>query len=571
MSRSKLPISKARPPVIVRFTSDLRDLIERLRSELKSVFHDFRTGRCGKAVQKITLKLFRRWLEIQLLPGVEDTAQFLTHLVRKYKDVAVATNEAIRGLEPLRIEDEKVRQVIRDLFVVKRKGGAVKSKAYQFTWKIYDRYVGLFCIQSAHIIVGRLLMYYVGVDKGAWKPITFKVPIRRHLDFYWTVRKQFSELLPAIYHLNELDWIYIPDTVRQALSRQEVQVLNDIEDRLDRLIANVIYILSGYNYSNVDTDVWKMVYQRFLPKDEIRRLGFVPTPDEIVSLILDLVGYKEDVEELCEKTILDPAYGSGTFLVEALIRLLDHLKRDMPCHRRRPREPGWAWKKRLLEKILNSIYGIDIHPFATFLTLLNLMFHIIDYYAHVRRHYPDFSLKFNIVTYDALAEKPQIFRLKPTANAREKEAIERMKIYARICDTQFDFVVGNPPWGTVLKGKLGPLGDDELRRRYAEQFKGTATGKYDIFVLFIHKGLDWLKPGGRLGMITQIMYVDKNYGRGIRAKIRRDANVLFFIDLQEFGDIIFPGFTNYPAITILERRKKGIKQGKVRVVRVRRA
>jgi len=242
-------------------------------------------------------------------------------------------------------------------------------------------------------------------------------------------------------------------------------------------------------------DLWKAVYQRFLPPEEINRLGFVTTPDEIVDLILDLVDYRGNIEGLCYKNLLDPACGSGTFLVEALIRLKKHFEIDMPCHKRKPKEPIWIWEKDILERIISNIQGIDIHPFATFLTTVNLTFQLIDIYSRVKHKYPDFTLSFDIVTHDALASKPSIRKIGTYVNSRVKEAAERSKRYAELCGRKFDFVVGNPPWGAVLRGAIGPLGDDEVRKDYKRRFD-SAMGKYDIFVLFMERGIKWLNERG---------------------------------------------------------------------------
>jgi hypothetical protein len=97
----------------------------------------------------------------------------------------------------------------------------------------------------------------------------------------------------------------------------------------------------------------------------------------------------------------------------------------------------------------------------------------------------------------------------------------------------------------------------------------SATGKFDIYVLFIEKGLKWLKDCGVLGMITQITYLDSDFGKGIREYIKDNGTILYLIDLSEFGEIIFPGFTNYPAITVVRKEKPlyDIKVLKLRLVR----
>jgi type I restriction-modification system DNA methylase subunit len=311
--------------------------------------------------------------------------------------------------------------------------------------------------------------------------------------------------------------------------------------------------MKTYEYQSVDLDVWKIVYQEFLSTEQINKLGFVTTPDQIVELILDLVGYDQNRMGLCNETILDPACGSGTFLVEALLRLLKHLEKNMPCHKHKPGTPKWEEEKTVLETVTKNIHGVDIHPFATFLTTLNLTFLTIDLYANVAQHYPGFGLEQDIATHDALSDKPTIQAPSPPyTNARFQEKMQRTKHFADLLDQKFNFVVGNPPWGAVLKGVMGPLGEAASRDEYKKRYE-SATGKYDIFVLFMERGIKWLKQKGKLGMITQVSWVSQGFGKGIKNIMKHEGTPRIFVDMQEVGGIIFPDWTNYPAITILER------------------
>jgi hypothetical protein len=246
----------------------------------------------------------------------------------------------------------------------------------------------------------------------------------------------------------------------------------------------------------------------------------------------------------------------------------------MPCHKELydRRLPDWERKKKMLDIISKSIYGIDIHPFATFLTTSNIIFQLLDLYVDVKHYHPDYKLYLKIVTHDALViHMPYEAFLKEaaeTSNSRLREAVRRSEEFTKILKQQFEYVVGNPPWGGVLRGKLGPLGDERKREEYKNKFN-SATGKFDIYVLFIERGLMWLKDGGVLGIITQITYLDSDFGKGIREYIKDNGTILYLIDLSEFGEIIFPGFTNYPAITVVRKEKPlgDVKVLKLRLVR----
>jgi len=271
-----------------------------------------------------------------------------------------------------------------------------------------------------------------------------------------------------------------------------------------------------------------------------------------------LVGYNEDREDLCKLTILDPACGSGTFLVNALNRLSKHLDNKQICHQY-SNQPEWKIQETKLKMILNNLVGIDINPFATFLTTLNLTFILIDPYSKISQKNPNFQLSFKILTNDTLVPEINTTSMKGFLNSRQTEAVENMKKFSELLKEEFDIVIGNPPWGTVLKGKIGPLGDDEKRDVYKKNFV-SASGKYDIYVLFMERGIKLLKNDGILGFITQINYISQDYGEGIKKIIKRYGSIVYFINLRTLGKILFPQWTNYPAITIF---KKGVKQKEI--------
>ncbi|MEZ4526138.1 MAG: N-6 DNA methylase [Desulfobacterales bacterium] len=104
-----------------------------------------------------------------------------------------------------------------------------------------------------------------------------------------------------------------------------------------RLVAQEI---SGYDFSNVDEDILKGVYQELIDLDTRHGLGEYYTPDWLCERIVNEFEFKPDDK------ILDPACGSGSFL-RAVI------------HRMKENNPGIT-----AEELSESICGIDIHPLS---------------------------------------------------------------------------------------------------------------------------------------------------------------------------------------------------------------
>lgn len=111
-------------------------------------------------------------------------------------------------------------------------------------------------------------------------------------------------------------------------------------------------------------------------------------------------------------------------------------------------------------------------------------------------------------------------------------------------DAGFDAVIGNPPYV-----RIQDLGRDVAaycRARYE-----TARGSFDAFVPFIERGLALLRASGRLGFIVSSAFLKLDYGERLRERLSETRAVESIID---FGHAqIFEGATNYTCILILDR------------------
>ena len=102
----------------------------------------------------------------------------------------------------------------------------------------------------------------------------------------------------------------------------------------------------------------------------------------------------------------------------------------------------------------------------------------------------------------------------------------------------FDVVIGNPPY---LESKKLPL---EIKSNYAHY--QSATGKFDLYVLFVEKGLVLTKKAGILSYINPTTFMNKGFGLGLRKLLSQNYKIKRIIN---FGDIqVFENATNYTGI-----------------------
>ncbi|NJD21132.1 MAG: SAM-dependent DNA methyltransferase [Melioribacter sp.] len=146
----------------------------------------------------------------------------------------------------------------------------------------------------------------------------------------------------TIFHKNNIGNFVDDDFFHWVKSDRNFNALK----KVFRLIAQEI---STFDFNKVDEDILKGVYQELIDLDTRHALGEYYTPDWLCERIL------KEFEFKIGNRVLDPACGSGSFLIAAI-------------HRFRELNP-----KISLEELNASIYGIDIHPLSVQIAKTNVL------------------------------------------------------------------------------------------------------------------------------------------------------------------------------------------------------
>jgi len=411
--------------------------------------------------------------------------------------------------------------------------------------------VEVFCRETAYVLVGRILFIRICEDKGILAP---SLSGKRFTEFLKFFEKRGNVYLRAFYesreeikkyysHLHELgffDWWWMAPDKIGLLARDDKEVQDDLDADLDYRIKGCLRRLNRFNFAEVDRDILGDVYQGYLPTDERKRLGEFYTPKEVIEYILDAIGYKPE-NEIRGKKILDPSCGSGGFLVEATQRLMERYKR-VGFNFNDPYDA-----KQIIEGCIGSIYGLDIHPFASFIAEMNLLFQLVDLYNTIRQHDKYYELpRLHIYRTDSLAPSETIELTGFLDNSRRKMLVEETKGADKIKRIKFDYLVGNPPYVRIEK-------IPEEKRDYYKEKYSSAKGRFDLYMLFIERGLEWLEKNGKLAFIASNRFMKTDTGMKLRELITRSSKIEQIVD---FGDVsIFEAATNYPCIFVLQKGK----------------
>lgn len=316
----------------------------------------------------------------------------------------------------------------------------------------------------------------------------------------------------------------------------------------------------AYDFAIIDADVLGTIYEQYLGhilrKTEKtakvtenhahrKEQGIYYTPPYIVNYIVRstlgkvLKGKKVDVEHL---RVLDPACGSGSFLIKAFDVLNEYYKENDEDYKQTQLDLQsgipFKTKSRILQ---NNIFGVDLDRQAVEIAQLNLLLKI----AEKGHRLP--LLEKNIRTGNSLVDDENIVGSKAFKWEKEFSDI--------ISNGGFDITVGNPPY--VRQEELSEI------KPYLEANYSTYQGTADLFVYFFEKELNLLKENGSFGMIVSSKWLRAGYGKNLRKFVSN-----YWIDeLIDFGDLkVFSDATIYPCIVIIKKTQK--QNPKIRICKM---
>jgi type I restriction-modification system DNA methylase subunit len=192
--------------------------------------------------------------------------------------------------------------------------------------------------------------------------------------------------------------------------------------------------------------------------------------------------------------------------------------------------------------LIKNIFGVDLDMQAVEIARLNLLLRSLA----KRETLP--SLTDNIRQGNSLISgTEEELRGYFGDNWREKKPFNWEQEFKDIvANSGFDVVIGNPPY--VRTQTL-----DKSEVDYFKQCYGSATGHYDIYILFLERALSLLRHGGRLGLILPSKFFQTEYGRGIRNIISQEGMLEHVVN---FGpQQIFEESTTYTCLLFLKKEK----------------
>ncbi len=143
-------------------------------------------------------------------------------------------------------------------------------------------------------------------------------------------------------------------------------------------LAEAALAVFQFDFSGLSGDLLGQLYQSYFDPETRRALGEFYTPPEVVEFILDRVGYRGS--KVLTQRLLDPACGSGTFLVHALRRYLDASRGRDPREVLRGLAEGFR------------IVGFDVNPFAVLMAQANFALHLLPVYAEALERDREFEI-----------------------------------------------------------------------------------------------------------------------------------------------------------------------------------
>lgn len=436
--------------------------------------------------------------------------------------------------------------------------------------------------------IDRLIFLRIAEDRGVEQYGNLQHTIKQG-DFYTNLFHQFEQ---ADDKYNSGLFDFKKDKISKSLS-----IDNKV---LKTIITELYYPASPYEFSVLSVEILGSAYEQFLGKQikidkahrahieekpEVRKAGGVYyTPQYVVEYIVkNTVGKlieNKTPKDISKIKIVDPACGSGSFLIGAYQYLLDWHKnyyqpdfkkftdlstssrysvseRNKAIKERNklPLTPSGELTTRLKKEILlNNIFGVDIDVNAVEVTKLSLLLKCMEgetqssmtqEMSYGTRVLP--TLDSNIKDGNSLVDTDFYAGALDFGEEKKVKPFSWKNAFPDVFKQGgFDVAIGNPPY--VAIDSINQAERDYFSLKYPNLKK-----RLDLFGLFTDKGIKLLNENGKLGFIIPMQFLRNSAFELLRKSILENN---YLEEINYVGDKVFEDANNDTIILIIGKAKQ---------------
>lgn len=257
--------------------------------------------------------------------------------------------------------------------------------------------------------------------------------------------------------------------------------------RCDNLQYNSYSLFDVYDFSIIPVEFISNVYERFIGKENQEKKGAYYTPLFLVDYIVkNTVSKHLTASQSSSCKVLDPACGSGIFLVESLRRIIDHFM----VNAREEDKSGEVFQAKLKELVLNNIYGIDSDESAIQVAAFSIYLTLLDYIkpADISKFRFPNLLQTNLICQDSFCE-------------------------TTFMNIKFDYIIGNPPWKRGTKEynngvEVVPEYQKYIKTKECTEGRSGIINNQEIAQAFVVRSFDFMCPETHCALVltSKVLY-----------------------------------------------------------------
>jgi hypothetical protein len=340
----------------------------------------------------------------------------------------------------------------------------------------------------------------------------------------------------------------VDDSFKKELQNSDISILSQF---FEAGYKNNLFGWKEYSFEHIPIELISNFYEEFIPKtgkNNRKDTGAVYTPSFVVNLLIDenlpLSNLNENVK------LMDPACGSGIFLVTAYKRLVQRWRiKNITQNKLADTNP------KILKEILSkNIFGVDVNPNSINLSMFSLQLALCS-----------------MLTPKQIWTELQFIDLQDDKNLIQRDFFEFLM--QDNIPRDYDLVIGNPPFNQrKLNEKKYEYYIELLNSKFPIIFKNTQK---EFALLFLEKAMHLLEEKkGKLCLILPsgpLLYTDNSLN--FRKKLFSTYNITQIIDFTFLRRVLFEATvaslaifveytqpTEYPILHITAKRTKQSKE-----------